>query len=44
MCGQIRMLAAMRKDRPGYQVAVSESERDAEWLASELGDLAEKFS
>jgi hypothetical protein len=44
MCAHIRMLAAMRRERPGYEVAVSEWERDAEWLRGELGDLAEKFS
>lgn len=44
MRAHIRMLAAMRKDRPGYDVAVDEWERDAEWLGSELGALADKFS
>lgn len=44
MRAHIRMLAAMRKDRPGYEVAVAEWERDAGWLGSELGDLADKFS
>lgn len=44
MQSHIRMLAAMRRDRPGFEVAVSEWERDTEWLSSELGPLAEKFS
>lgn len=44
MRAHVRMLAAMRKDRQGYEVAVAEWERDAEWLATELGDLADKFS
>lgn len=44
MIAHIKMLAAMRRERPGYEVAVSEWERDAEWLRSELGELAEKFS
>lgn len=44
MRAHIRMLAAMRKDRPGYEVAVAEWERDAEWLGTELDDLAAKFS
>lgn len=44
MRAHIRMLATMRKDRPGYEVAVAEWERDAEWLGTELGDLADKFS
>ena len=44
MRAHIRMLAAMRKDRPGYEVAVADWERDAEWLGTELGDMADKFS
>lgn len=44
MRAHIRMLAAMRKDRPGYEVAVAEWERDAGWLGTELGELADKFS
>jgi hypothetical protein len=44
MHAHIRMLAAMRRDRPGYEVAVAEWERDAEWLKKELGDLVDKFS
>lgn len=44
MRAHLRMLAAMRKDRPGYEVAVAEWERDAEWLGNELGDLADRFA
>jgi hypothetical protein len=44
MRGHIRMLAAMRRDRQGYEVAVAEWERDAGWLGGELGELAEKFA
>ena len=44
MCGHIRLLAARRRTRPNFEVAVSEWERDADWLNGELGDLAEKFS
>ena len=40
----LQMLAAQRRGRPGFEVAVSEWERDAAWLKSELRALAEKFS
>lgn len=44
MCQHLQMLAAQRRGRPGFEVAVSEWERDAAWLKSELRTLAEKFS
>ena len=43
MRGHLRMLASQRRGRPGFDVAVSEWERDAEWLQTELGTLAETF-
>ena len=43
MRGHLKMLAAMRRDRPGFEVAVAEWERDAEWLQTEVGTLAETF-
>lgn len=36
-------LASQRRGRPGFDVVVSEWERDAEWLQTELGTLAETF-
>lgn len=44
MCAHLRMLAAMRRGRPGYEVAVSEWERDEQWLRTEFGDVADRFS
>ena len=44
MYRHLKMLAAQRRGRPGFEVAVSEWERDAAWLKSELRALAEKFS
>lgn len=44
MCGHLGMLAAMRRDRPGYELAVAEWERDKVWLKEHLGGLAERFT
>lgn len=44
MCAHIRMLAAMRHDRTGYEVAVAEWEGDAAWLQAEMAERADKFS
>ena len=39
----ITMLAAMRRQRPNYEVAVSDWEADVAWLQEEYGDLAERL-
>lgn len=44
MSAHLSMLAAKRRDRPNFEVAVAEWERDAAWLKDNLGALAEKFT
>lgn len=44
MRAHIRMLAAMRKGRRDMRLPSLNGKRDAEWLGTELDDLAAKFS
>lgn len=43
MRDHLRRLAAMRRNRPGYEVAVAEWGRDRDWLQREVGTVAETF-
>lgn len=43
MCQHITMLANMRRERPNYEVAVSDWESDVQWLAEEYGALAQRL-
>jgi hypothetical protein len=43
MCQHITMLADMRRQRPNYEVAVSDWEADVQWLAAEYGSLVQRL-
>lgn len=43
MCQHITMLADMRRERPNYEVAVSDWEADEAWLKTEYGSVAERL-
>lgn len=43
MCQHITMLANMRRERPNYDMAVSDWESDVQWSAEEYGALAQRL-